>query len=429
MMRGYLIILVLVTALLTSCAPTVPPATPTPSPPTHHFGIVDIRQDIDGITSLGIRWDRPHPGPFIWGQIEPEKGEYRWRGVDKYVQKVQSHDMATLATIWPFADWDQANWGPAGSTPLVFENKGLCRSRRKPYDMQAYQRFVSALVERYDGDGIDDMPGLKYPIKYWEAGNEPSIQSGQCPLAAPFYFFEGSPEDYLEILKTTYQAVKQADPEARVLHAGIAGMEPSVDSFWESIFNKGSRYFDIANIHCFSHVDVAMAAEITVPIFKEWLSMYGIDKPIWVTEAHYIVGKVSEGEIISPEEHAQIFTKSYVTAFACGADNVFYTSFKPHAPFEQAALIDENGEKKPAYYALKALISKLDEFTSAEKLAYGQYRFTAGGKAIYVLWGQAGIPEEIAGEVLVTDIYGGETKMPASALKVSDSPIFVEAAD
>ena len=117
---------------------------------------------------MGIRWDRPHPGPFIWGRIERERGRYDWREVDRYVQEAQRYGFATVATIWPFASWDQANWGEEGPSGVVFE-KELGRSRRKPYDMDAYKAFVCALVERYDGDGSSDMPGLKFPIKYWQS--------------------------------------------------------------------------------------------------------------------------------------------------------------------------------------------------------------------------------------------------------------------
>jgi len=423
MMRRYLITLVvLVIFLLTSCAPTAP-ATPNTSPPTHHFGIVIVRQDIDGITRLGIRWDRTLVGPFIWGQIEPEKGRYEWQEVDEYVQKVQNYDIATVATIRPFAEWDQANWGPAGTTSLIFEDEGLCRSRHKPYDMEAYRRFVSALVERYDDDGEDDMPGLRYPIKYWEASNEPSMQNGY------FTSFEGSPEDYLEVLKATYKAVKEADPEAKVLHAGMAEMYPPVLSFWKPIFKEGSSYFDIANIHCSGPSELSPKAELIVPEFKKLLSKYGIDKPIWVTETQFEMGESPVG-YISPEEHAQTLVKSYVVAFAWGADNIFYNFFRaypPHPPrLKRMALIDENDEIKPAYYALRTLIQKLDKFTSAEKLAEGQYKFIVEGKAVYVLWGSGKIPEEIKGEVLVTDIYSKETRINSSAITLTESPIFVE---
>ncbi|MBA7711590.1 hypothetical protein ES703_120556 [subsurface metagenome] len=75
---------------------------------------------------------------------------------------------------------------------------------------------------------------------------------------------------------------------------------------------------------------------------------------------------------------------------------------------------------------MKTLIEKLDKFTSAEKLAEGRYRFMVEGKAIYVLWGSGEIPEEITGEVLVTDIYGQETRTDSPAIKLTESPIFVE---
>jgi hypothetical protein len=370
------------------------------------------------LSKLGIKWDRPHPGPFIWGRIEKERGKYDWGEVDRYIQKAQHYGFAIVATIWPFAEWDQANWGEAGSGGLVFEDE-LGRSRRKPYNMDAYKSFVSALVERYDGDGEDDMPGLRFPIKHWEASNEPSMQQGFDT------FFNGSSEDYLEILKATYEAVKEADPEAKVLHAGMAGMEPWMVSFWEPIFEKGSQYFDIANIH-----SIGASEELNVPQFKELLAEYGIDKPIWVTEAQHRTGMTIYGKNVSPEEHARILVKSYVLSFALGVDKIFYTSFKafPFDPdeFQQSALINAEGEKRPAYYALRTLISKLGAFTSAEKLGEGQYKFAVGERIVYVLWGTGKIPEEITGEVLVTDIYGKEVRADASTITLTQSPIFIE---
>jgi hypothetical protein len=376
------------------------------------FGIVDIRQDISEINRLGIRWDRPHPGPFIWGHIEPEKGRYNWREIDEYLQMTQAFSFATLATIWPFAEWDQANWEGDSETSVIFEEE-LGIGRRKPHDMDAYGRCVSALVERYDGDGKGDMPGLTYPIKYWEAGNEPSLQKGFDT------FFVGSSDDYLEVLKTTYQAVKGADPDAKVLHAGLAGPCDDKVSFWEPVFKNGSDYFDIANIHS---VEVTHALDV-VPDFGILLSEYGINKPIWLTE-------VQHNSRIGLEEHACSITKSYIIAFANNAERVFYTMFDIplFAPAQhiEAALIVGGVEKRPGYYALKTMVSKLDTFTSVEKLDEGQYRFMVNGKSVYVLWGSGKIPEEITGEVLITDIYGEASRVDSATINLSDSPIFLE---
>jgi hypothetical protein len=389
-----------------------------------NFGLLGALNDASALRQLGVAWDRPHPGPFVWGQIEEERGSYDWREVDYYVQWAQWYGFAIQATIWPFASWDQANWqagssGP-GASEIIFERE-MGRDRRKPHDMDAYGQFVSALVERYDGDGNDDMPGLRYPIRHWEASNEPSMQEGL------HVFFDGTSEDYLEILEATYRAAKGADPEAVVLHAGMAGMEPWMVSFWEPVFQNGSQYFDIANIHSIGGSD-----ELNVPEFRALLSKHGIDKPIWVTEAQHRAGRTHDGRVISQEEHARILAKSYVLSFALGTEKIFYTTFRAppfgNGEFEQSALAEWDGQGRPAYYAMQTLIRKLDGFASAERLADGQYKFSVGDRTIYVLWGSGGLPPEIAGDVAITDIYGEETTATSETVILTGSPIFVESA-
>lgn len=392
------------------------------------FGIVGFQQSyISEIAGMGIRWNKPHvlpSGAFVWGKIERIRGKYDWQATDTYVELMQSHGLATLAEIWPFAEWDQVNWGAVGATTeLIWEDR-LGHRRCKPYDIDAYRSFVSAMVERYDGDGIDDMPGLKLPIKYWQ------VMSG---IPQPGYetVFEGSPDDYLEISAATRQAVKDADKEAKILNAGMAILRPQSASFWKPMFEKGGQYFDIANTHLVcpsagrTNSKLIAMAELTVLEFRNQLSGYDINVPIWVTEAGYPVCSDT-----SLEEQGQILVRSCVASFAAGADKFFYTVFnsRPWDPLDvkQLALIDEGGEKRPAYYAYRKLISKLDKFVSAEKLAEGQFRFTVGEKIIYILWGSGEIPKEITGEVLVTDIYGKGKGTDSSVIKLSESPIFIE---
>ena len=53
------------------------------------------------------QWVRPHPGPFIWSNIEPKQGKFYWDDADEYVKYAQEHNQEILATIWPYAKWDQ----------------------------------------------------------------------------------------------------------------------------------------------------------------------------------------------------------------------------------------------------------------------------------------------------------------------------------
>ena len=34
--------------------------------------------DFEDMTEMGVFWQRPHPGPFIWGEIETSQGVFNW---------------------------------------------------------------------------------------------------------------------------------------------------------------------------------------------------------------------------------------------------------------------------------------------------------------------------------------------------------------
>lgn len=232
-----------------------------------------------------LSWERAHPGYANWQEIEPKKGEYNWERIDRYVKTAQEKDIQILFTIWPYTDWDQEacnmhiewypndggkDWGKYGKGKDFLR---LAHRKGKPCDMEAYQEFLRRLVERYDGDGVGDVSGLRYPVKYWEIGNEPGIA---------YDFFQGTTEDYFEILKTSYITIKETDSNAEILVAampgpGNGGQHDTPEFNTIDLFELGAAdYFDIANSHGLSgHIGI-----------REFLTKYGAeDKPIWVTEA------------------------------------------------------------------------------------------------------------------------------------------------
>ncbi|MGY4707351.1 hypothetical protein ACVNPS_06305 [Candidatus Bipolaricaulota sp. J31] len=395
--------------------------------------------DFKAAAEAGARWDRPPFDLFSWSVIEPRKGVFNWMLPDSYVKEAQEWGFHILANIQPFVDWDQklCHW----DLPVVVKPGRPMWPRRpqtrgKPCDMEAYAAFVRALVERYDGDGVDDMPGLEYPIKYWEVANEPEMQE------PPLVFFQGTPEDYLELLEVTYRAIKEADPEAKVVQGGMAGMEGFMVEFWEPILAAGGgEYFDIANIHSIDHGE-----HLNLPQFKAFLSAHGIEKPIWVTEVQF--GLHTAGDD-SPEELARVLARSYVYALANGVEKLFYVQLKmpENLPpkeeggpgfIEAAALLTADGRKQPIYFAHRTVARKLGCFQWVEKIkervegpriVEGQYRFIVEGKPVYVLWGSGPLPEGIGGRVRVTDFLGRETIMDASELILTDSPVYVEPAE
>lgn len=344
--------------------------------------------------------------PAPQSYIEKDQ-RYDFSLTDAVVRDAQSNGLDVLFTIFP-------------------------TNAEKPSDMEAYKKFVKSLVERYDGDGVDDMPGLAYPIKHWEVMNEPDMTPETIPpemlekLMA--FMFKGDAQDYFEILKATYKAVKEADPEAKVLIAAPSSLNDRAIEFFDEVFSLGGgQYFDIANLHMIAfEKDYTPETDFGIERYKQLLASHGLgDKPIWITELQ--LGATSpEGE----EKQAEALVKGCVRAFALGVERIRYQPLKvpdPQAPepYKAAALVDKSGRKKPGYYAFKALVDLIGRFESVEKLEGSCYKFVVEGREVYVVWGDGKLPKELAGEVCVADIYGNTSKVDASSITISDKPLFV----
>lgn len=401
-----------------------------------HFGFFRPGGSYPYVSELGVHWQRPHPGPFVWGAIEKSAGTYDWSQVDQYVRDSQDYGVLIDATIWPYTDWDQQSCHEKlPGSPLQFMPT-LGDYRGKPCDPEAYRRFVTALVERYDGDGRDDMPGLVYPIKYWEVINEPELVTGSP-------FFQGNPQsaDYLEVLTATSQEIKNADPDAKVLNGGIAGLAGEEKIFWEAVLGagSGSGLIDILTIHA-----ITVGEDLNLIPLDDLINELKLNQPVWVTEIQLAHKSRAGGvDTSSQDDWSSALVKDYVEAFGRGADKLFYLGLDNATPTADNALLvncrqviggelDEDHlqlsgcQKQKPFYAYQAMVDKIDYFDAVEKLGEGQYRFSVVGSRVYVLWGNQSLPGEISGQVTVTDIYGTPSEVDAASVSLTDVPVYVE---
>lgn len=297
------------------------PYTPPEESADERFGFLSspMPDDLKWIREVGAAWARPHPGPFIWGRTQwGPHGDIDFNETDEVVKNTAKYDLNLLVTLWPYADWDQENH-PAEKNCLIegdeFSNE-FGDYRCNPYDWTAYTDWVEAMVERYDGDGQGDMPNLEQPVKYWEVFNEPDLQGmpGE-PFSLTFYVED--PADYAELLKKTYQTIKSADPESKVLIAGAAGGHEFLD-FYRELFADAEvqNNFDIGNVHCISNDDYE---SFNVEPYLEMLDEFGINKPVWVTEAEAFV---STDSVVNATQ----LKASTAKALELGAQKIFYTS-------------------------------------------------------------------------------------------------------
>ena len=379
---------------------------------TSRFGVLqqDMQFEFDGA------WIRPHPGPFIWGWVERMAGHYDWRETDSTVEKLQGMRLAILATIWPFAHWDQmachANQPRAEGAFGEFGNLLYM-----PCDLNAYASWVSALVERYDGDGIDDMPDLQYPIKHWEVSNEPEMQGPDL------CFFQEPPERYVELLSVTRMAIGRADPSAVVVLGGQAGMHPEAVDYWRPILQDERTAYDIANIHSINCSDVQQDAAFWAPEYVAFLEENGRSSdPFWITES--ATGSMDPRHklanvIDADDRNAQSRFIGTVVAFAEGAERIFH-----------CVAFDPRGKKPQQEVGVFNLLgSVIGGFVEAARIAPSAVRFSQpSGTFVYALWDGARMPQSETGLFTVTTCLGETSVQDARSIR-ADRPVLVQRVD
>lgn len=172
-----------------------------------------LRQREVGVVRLAIEWRYVEVRDYL-SVPELHEPEYHWTGVDPIVSDIANKGFRPIVVTygnptgpaqWPAATND---CGPIDLVPL-----------------SRYGQFIRAMVERYDGDGIDDAPGSPR-VPYWEIGNEPDFirAVGQSRGEQDYgsCFGGGDADDYGEMLREAYLAAKAADPSALVVFGGVA---------------------------------------------------------------------------------------------------------------------------------------------------------------------------------------------------------------
>ncbi len=417
-----------------------------------------ILQRIVLMRKLGVIAVRD-PALFSWGVIEPVKGTYNFTLLDSLIKIGGEYSVPFVGTIVPFSDWasscnaDQTArcsnlFGSDNGADYFFINQGktgpVC-------DTAAFYTFVQKLVERYDGDGIDDMPGLKVPITYWEFSNEPDGMCGGYGDGKQAF-----PGPYARDHSITYRAVKAACATCQVLNGGsIEFVEPS---FWNSVFDTLApklRHIDIANVHdnvgksiASSNWDWSKNFYRYVGAFQNKISQYALKMPIWMTEWGFYSGTptITDGgkTVTLPnrteEEYTAIQTKFYIWGKANNLTTFFYDFSGGEGGWNAALILTGAGGNKAMllYHTLRLYEYKFRDSDSARQISFstsgnlslpsGHIRLYKKGIATDVAWGLTALPSDISGRKVVTDMYGNTDTLNASAIKLplSSNPIIIE---
>lgn len=461
-------------ALLGRGSPKLP-AAPAPDPgledasPLASLHVTPARTATTGAEVMGI--NDPVSVPRLWierGLIQPSQEPAELAADAKLAVNLGAHMARGSTPTYPYLDMlslSKSNWDwtradlwvstvqAAGLEPLMMlgpwpgNQTANYTTSYLPSDMNAYSEYVRRVVERYDGDGKDDMPGLKRGVKYWEVDNEPDLHNsrpprtgkaeGKPPRAAKPENFQ-TPGEYAKVLVASAKAIRAADPSAKVATAGF---------FWPRSA-EGRAYVtalvaepgvldavDIVSVHCYFEENTLEPVARTLEIMSSAFP----GKPIWVTETS--VPAKGSPEWQDEDWQAGMVAGIYGAFLAGGADRIFWhtladppflLSKRATMPFATNSLLravredmasgdirgpgPTNMEDKPAgavYRRLASFLANTDPKQYAEQPANGgRLLWTGGGWLAF--WGE---PEAPKGAGPVTDLRTGAVSTASGAVK------------
>ncbi|MBM2832941.1 MAG: hypothetical protein HW406_102 [Candidatus Brocadiaceae bacterium] len=374
---------------------------------TSPFGIHEPPVDTydTRLDDLGIRWIRlSGPSGVVWDADEPEKGKYNWSRIDNCVSLFHKHNVNTVVTVLCFNKWDQ------GIGTLKVPGIPVTKL---PKHLMEYQSFLKRVVERFDGDGIDDAPGSPV-IRYWQIENEPDGIG-----------WRDTPNNFAKLVKISYKVIKETNPNAKVVLAGIATPDgfyrfyvPMLEALAKMKESPEERVFDVVDIHWSLEAGGDYRAvkghnmKTLVSDIRNKLDSLGYKNiPIWITEMSTYCGKPSNplpGVFLkekSEVDHAAELVKSYVYPLSLGVKKIFWTyglvdrhnlgGQGVNNYFDTVGLIhnplnEGKSHKKLAYYSYKLMVDKLTGSSNIIPLNLGEgihaYKYLRDGKSVCVLW-------------------------------------------
>jgi len=287
--------------------------------------------------------------PIYWSKCEPHRGEFDFSGPDAEIAAAAEHGIRVMPFVYGTPSWLSGN---EARPPLSGEA------------LKVWKRFLRHLVDRYGPHGtLWQGSARREPIRRWQIWNEPNFRLFWAPRV--------SPPDYAKLLDASASTLRQADPGAQIVLAGVApvGAGMRTWAFMKRLLQVPGVLadFDLAALHPYAVNMFQMDYQLS-RVRAVMASERAGRKPLIVTE----IGVASDGFYPSVfvkgfDGQARFLREAFARLLAmrhrwriAGVDWFTWQdqpSPDPHCSFCQGAgLFDLAGDPKPAWWAYRQAV-------------------------------------------------------------------------
>jgi polysaccharide biosynthesis protein PslG len=330
---------------------------------TEFYGVVQgpTLDDTDLQTMKALRVETAR---FLlnWGWVQPGVAQYKWGPADLFIGDLAAHGIRAVPSVWGNPSWlaGSSSTPPIGGT--VAEQK--------------WREFMKTLVARYGPNGTYwttfyhqqyGAAAKPFPIQQWQIWNEPNLKKYFAPYP--------SPGKYARLLQISYPAIKNKDPHAQVILAGLpARGDITAPTFLKNLYSVSGikAFFDAAALH--PYMPTLDQVKTAIQQVRTAMTGHGDGAtPLWISEIAWGSDPPdSMGINKGPFGQAQMLTKAYKMILAnrraWNIQRLFWYHLRdPLNPVAScsfcasAGLLRADRTHKPAFNAFKAF--------SAEKTA------------------------------------------------------------
>jgi polysaccharide biosynthesis protein PslG len=218
---------------------------------------------------------------------------------------------------------------------------------KPPSEPARFAGWAALMVQRYGPNGTFWKGRAKRrPITSWQIWNEPNIKAWWAP--------KPDPAAYADLLNGTATAIREIDPKAEIVAAGLptSHLGVAAPTFLADVVKAGGQ-FDTAAVHPYAATPEAVVERVKA------VQQVATGKRVWVTEVGWGTGGKPGPLTVTPDRQADYVKETIARMHDLSVRGVVIFQWRDPKPFPgrreiwpyYAGLHDADGKAKPSLTA------------------------------------------------------------------------------